>query len=289
MDGMNTLSPHCLPETVSCKSGQLKKPAFFRVKRALGGIVLAVCGLVSGMSASGQTLLHFDFEDGQTTGWAVTSTVTGDKPPYLSVVDDPLRSGNKVMMVDDTYKSLNGITAGFTEVTSGTYQLSLQIYYATSGGGMPENGYFGDRRIQLTNNAVSALASYTRLWYYSNSAGGFRSYGYFSGGSGRGPDIDVNQWYEIVQIIDLDNKTWSWSIRDLSDPDGTVWQSEIRPFFSSPTSLAKVGIWKVDNNGGVFLLDNVELKAIPEPGSVAAALAVGSAVLLMRRRRSLTR
>lgn len=86
-------------------------------------------GLLPTQHANGTTIIDYNFEDGQTTGWIMSNT----NHPYISVVADPLDATNKVLKVDDSWASMGALwTALGSGHTNGIYEMKVSILYTTS-------------------------------------------------------------------------------------------------------------------------------------------------------------
>lgn len=251
-----------------------------RAARAvLVGACLLVIGLITCPNLSAAPIFEYDFQDGQTTGWSASDS------SMLSVTNDPLDASNKVLMADATTGTLGATWTTFSALTSGTYRLTLQLMVADSGG--IGSSYELDRRISLTSSN-SSVSSYTR---YRNPSGtnvltsGYNGNGTNGGTFSNGPTVALNKWYEIVQIVDLDNKTWNWEISDVAT--GTnLYTSGSLGFMSNVSNLKTLTFASINpQTNGLFYLDNVAMEQIPEPTSVATIIFGGLICYSLRRYR----
>jgi len=251
-------------------------------------ILLAFVSLSVLSSARAQIYIDSNFESGTTAGWASRYNATA--VDNISVVADPLRAGNQVLKWDSTsLASTRLLTAGTTNLSSGQYKLTLQFLVGESGGAGAN--YNLSRNIAMLNNSTYAVSSYNPLAYNSAAPEAFDTTirGYDGNGAGGGTPgtlqyISENNWYELTQIIDMDTKTWSWSIYDVT-AGTSVYQSPTGlGFLSSPTSIRELHFFSGSDNGLLYV-DNVLLQAIPEPSAIML-LGLGLVAVVVLRKRN---
>lgn len=238
-------------------------------------------------SANAQVYIDSNFESGTTTGWSSRYNATA--VDNISVVADPLRAGNQVLKWDSTtLASTRLLTSGTANLSTGQYKLTLQFLVGESGGS--GSSYSLSRNIAMLNNSTYAVSSYNPLAYNPAQPEAFDTTirGYNGNGAGGGTPgalqyLAENNWYELTQIIDMDTKTWSWSIYDVT-AGAAVYQSPTGlGFLSSPTSIRELHFFSGSDNGLLYV-DNVLLQAVPEP-SAAMLLGLGLVAFIVFRKR----
>lgn len=240
-------------------------------------------GLLPTQHANGTTIIDYNFEDGQTTGWITSNT----NHSYISVVADPLDATNKVLKVDDSWASMGALwTTLGSGHTNGIYEVKVSILVADSGGAAGSPSYALDRRISLASKDNSV--TYTRL---RTNAGTVLTSGYNGNGSGggsfvNGPTVNLNKWYEITQILDLSTDKWTWSIRDIATDTLLYSSSELGSFFYTSLSngLTTLSFPQI-SSGGVFYLDDVKVSVVPEPSSICLMMLAGLVLFAARHRK----
>lgn len=238
-------------------------------------------------AARAQIYIDSNFESGTTAGWSSRSGATS--VDNISVVADPLRAGNQVLKWDSTsLASTRLLTSGTANLSTGQYKLTLQFLVGESGGA--GSNYTLSRNISMLNNSTYAVSSYNPLAYNPASPEAFDTTirGYNGNGAGGGTPgelqyISENNWYELTQIINMDTKTWSWSIYDVT-AGVAVYQSPTGlGFLSSPPSIRELHFFSGSDNGLLYV-DNVLLQAVPEPSAVGL-LGLGLMAFVVFRKR----
>lgn len=264
----------------------MKKHLTFPVKGALLGASAAILVFLATPAAEAAPVIDYDFEDGATTGWNVNPAPTTP----LAVVNDPVRSENKVLKVDDSadvaMNSLATTPAFSPGLNSGIYEFSFEIMVANTGGAGTD--YFFDRRIALMDGGT--IGTYARLRYVSGDST-YRFSG-FDGGSTHvdGPNIAFNTWYKFTQITNIDTQTWSYQITNVAT-NIILYTSDSFDYYSNvATEIDSFWYSTVTFNpapgsrGGLVYFDNVKIEQIPEPGAAMLLLFAGQICLLARRR-----
>lgn len=88
-------------------------------------------------------------------------------------------------------------------------------------------------------------------------------------------EFDLNDWYEVSVIADLNTQSWSFSVTNISDSSNSVSIGDIN-FIDDQTTISG---WRSLNRSGSFgpgdvYIDDLLITAIPEPSTWLMGLAV---------------
>ncbi|MBN2581380.1 MAG: PEP-CTERM sorting domain-containing protein [Pirellulales bacterium] len=207
------------------------------------GIVVVFCGGIQNLY--GTTIYNFTFEN-DTVGEIPVGWNLGSHPAAY-VTDSVAAVGTKcVRLEDNVYIEQTTLNTSFPSCNSELYQLR------------------GFSRAEQTNQIITPF-DLQASGYYTPCSVGFWDDGTFHGGGTTGIPYQSGKWYEFIYDIDMSNKIWGYTIRDV-EGNNLFSRSGLPTNYYGTNYFDKLRSFGVGAGGiGAWYIDDVSLVSVPEP------------------------
>ncbi len=247
-------------------------------RRFLGCLIVVLWALVANSTADAE-IVNFTFE-GDTvgsmpTGWSETSGYDGHSVTAY-VTTTTAGAGAQCFYMDDwAGASQLSLRTSFASQSSGLFQLTGMARVEQDDVGLNPFGLLGYANSRFNNLKFS-------------SDGTFRYENGHSNWVSTGATYEPGEWYDFLFVIDMETRRWSFEIEDqLGNPVCSATDLQFGSSSIYTGLFYEIRSYGVGGSGaGQWYIDNIELKQVPEPSTLALlATAVASLLFMAWRRR----